>query len=36
MIKKGTDKHINKLPGSPNQYKIQKKMHFTELFISWG
>ena len=24
MIKKATDKHTNKMPGSPNQYEIQK------------
>ena len=25
MIKKKPDKHIDKIPGSPIQYKIQKK-----------
>ena len=25
MIKKGTDKHINKIAGSPSFYEIQKK-----------
>ena len=35
----GTVKHINKIPGNPSQYEIQKKkkkrkMHFTELLIS--
>ena len=33
MIKKGSDKHINKIPGSPSQYEIQK-LHFAELLIS--
>ena len=26
MIKKGTDKHSNKIPGSPNLYKIQNAL----------
>ena len=33
MFKKGTDKHVNKIPDSPSQYEIQKKMPFLELFV---
>ena len=33
MIKKETVKHINKKPGSPSQYEIQK-LHFADLLIS--
>ena len=33
MIKKGTDKHINKISGSPRQYK---NLNFVELLISFG
>ena len=35
MIKKGTDKHINKTPGSPWLYDIQQ-MRFAEQPISLG
>ena len=35
MIKKGTNKHIYKIPDSPSEYKY-KKLHFAELFISLG
>ena len=35
MIKKGTNKHTNKTPGSTWQYKIQN-LHFVELHISLG
>ena len=35
MIKKRTEKHINKIPGSPSRDEIQK-MHFAELFVSLG
>ena len=34
IIKKGIDKHINKVPGNLRLYEIQKKLHFAELFIS--
>ena len=34
MIKKGTNKHISKMPSSPSQIEIQKKSVFAELFIS--
>ena len=33
MIKKNTDKCINKITSSPNQYKIQN-LHFVKLLIS--
>ena len=33
MIKEQTDKHINKIPWSPNQYEIQK-FPFVGFFIS--
>ena len=33
MINKGIDKHINKLSGSPSQYKIPAKLHFAGLLI---
>ena len=33
MIKKETEKRINKIPDNPNQYEKQK-MHFAELLIS--
>ena len=33
MIKKVTDKHINKIPDSPSLYEIQK-LHFAEQLIS--
>ena len=32
MIKKGTNKHINQIPGSPSLYEI-KKLLFTEHLI---
>ena len=35
MIKKGTHRHINKIPGSPRQYE-SKKLHFSELLIALG
>ena len=36
MIKKGTNKYIDKISYSPSLYEIQKKkkLHFTELLIS--
>ena len=34
MIKKGIDKHINKIPSSYSLYEKQKKLHFAELLIS--
>ena len=34
MIKKGKDKHINKITDCSRQYEIQKKMHFAELLES--
>ena len=36
IIKKGTDKYINKIAGSPKQYEIQKKLLFAELLVSLG
>ena len=33
MITKGTDIHLNKIPGNPSQYEIQK-LHFVEQLIS--
>ena len=33
MIKKGTDKYIKKIDGSPSLYEIQT-VHFVELLIS--
>ena len=33
-IKKGIDKHINKLLDSPSLYDDIKKLHFAKLFIS--
>ena len=33
MMKKKTNKHINKIHSSSNQYKMQK-LHFVELLIS--
>ena len=36
MIKKGTDKHIKKIPVGPIQHEIQKKLHFAERFILLG
>ena len=35
IIKKSTDKRINKITGSSRLYEIQK-MHFAELLISFG
>ena len=32
MIKKGTDKYINKIPDCPSLYEIQK-FHFAKLLI---
>ena len=34
MIKKGTDKHLKKIPGSPNLDEMQKKKHLQALLIS--
>ena len=37
MIKKGSDKHINKIPESPSLFrKLQKALYFVELIISSG
>ena len=34
MTQIGTDRLINKIPGNPSLYEIQKKMHFAELLIA--
>ena len=36
MIKKGGNKHINKISGCPSQIGNTKQLHFTELQISLG
>ena len=33
MIKKGTDKHINNIPVSPNLYEIQKITLFRTAYL---
>ena len=36
MIKKGADKYIYKIPGTPSLYETKKKSDYTELPISLG